>query len=164
MNKTVLVTRATGNTGRPLVELLRQRGVQMHAMVRSAADREQFAGMPVVVADFNDPGGVAAALAGVERAYLVTPSSEQAQAQQERFVELAAQAGVQHLVKLSQLGADEASPVRFLRYHAAVRGGSANLASGSPSCDPTCTSRACSPSLVRSVSRAGSSLRSATPE
>lgn len=31
-----------------------------------------------------------------------------------------AQAGVAHLVKLSQLAADQASPVRFLRYHAAV--------------------------------------------
>jgi uncharacterized protein YbjT (DUF2867 family) len=38
----------------------------------------------------------------------------------ERFAELAADAGVRHLVKLSQLAADEASPVRFLRYHAAV--------------------------------------------
>lgn len=36
------------------------------------------------------------------------------------FAELAAEAGVRHLVKLSQLAADEASPVRFLRYHAAV--------------------------------------------
>jgi uncharacterized protein YbjT (DUF2867 family) len=50
----------------------------------------------------------------------VTPSTERAQDQQERFVDLAAKAGVQHLVKLSQLAADEGSPVRFLRYHAAV--------------------------------------------
>ena len=60
------------------------------------------------------------ALEGVTRAYLVTPSSPDAEAQQLRFVELAAAAGVTHLVKLSQLAADEASPVRFLRYHAAV--------------------------------------------
>jgi uncharacterized protein YbjT (DUF2867 family) len=37
-----------------------------------------------------------------------------------RFVELAAVAGVAHVVKLSQFAADKASPVRFLRYHAAV--------------------------------------------
>jgi uncharacterized protein YbjT (DUF2867 family) len=121
-SETVLVTGATGNTGRPLIELLSERGVPVRAIVRSAAGREQFAGTPVeaVVADLDDEDGVAAALAGVGRAYLVTPSSERAQAQQERFVELAAKAGVQHLVKLSQLAADEASPVRFLRYHAAV--------------------------------------------
>jgi len=72
------------------------------------------------VADFDNEDAAAAALAGVGRAYLVTPSSERAQAQQEGFVDLAAKAGVQHLVKLSQLAADETSPVRFLRYHAAV--------------------------------------------
>jgi uncharacterized protein YbjT (DUF2867 family) len=33
---------------------------------------------------------------------------------------LAAAAGIRHVVKLSQFAADEASPVRFLRYHAAV--------------------------------------------
>ena len=37
-----------------------------------------------------------------------------------RFAERVAASGVRHLVKLSQLAADEASPVRFLRYHAAV--------------------------------------------
>ena len=65
-------------------------------------------------------------------AYLVTPSSERAQAQQERFVELAGKAGVKHLVGLSQLGAD-ASPVRFLRYHAAVERRSGSSASSSRS-------------------------------
>ena len=122
MTEMTLVTGATGNTGRPLVELLCQRGVPVRAMVHSATSREQLTGLPVevIVADLDDAEAVSAALAGIERAYLVTPSSERAQAQQERFVELAGKAGVEHLVKLSQLGADEASPVRFLRYHAAV--------------------------------------------
>lgn len=118
----VLVTGATGNTGRPLVEMLRGRGVAVRVMVRTEAAAERFAGTPIeaVVADFDDPDSVAAAVVGVDSAYLVTPSSERAQEQQQRFAELAARAGVRHLVKLSQLGADEGSPVRFLRYHAAV--------------------------------------------
>jgi uncharacterized protein YbjT (DUF2867 family) len=120
--ETVLVTGASGNTGRPLVEMLSARGVAVRAMVRSAAGRERLTGLPVevIVGDFDDPEAVAAALSGIRRAYLVTPSSQRAQDQQEQFVELAAKAGVEHLVKLSQLAADEASPVRFLRYHAAV--------------------------------------------
>lgn|GEM_PF-6252453 len=32
----------------------------------------------------------------------------------------AGRTGLKHIVKLSQFAADEASPVRFLRYHAAV--------------------------------------------
>ncbi|MHA6622526.1 SDR family oxidoreductase [Pseudonocardia sp. DLS-67] len=120
--ETVLVTGATGNTGSALVERLLGRGVSVRAMVRTPAAAARFddsAAIPVI-ADFDDPRAVAAALAGVDRAYLVTPSSERAEAQQLRFAEIAAAAGVRHLVKLSQFAAAASSPVRFLRYHAAV--------------------------------------------
>jgi uncharacterized protein YbjT (DUF2867 family) len=130
MNGTVLVTGATGNTGAPLVELLTRRGAAVRAMVRDedggARLRAEYAArygtgaVEVVVADFERPEQLAGALTDVAAVYLVTPSSERAQAQQEQFVELAASAGVAHVVKLSQLAADESSPVRFLRYHAAV--------------------------------------------
>ncbi len=120
--KPILVTGATGNTGSPLVELLAARGVPVRIMVRrqAAAARFEAASVEVAVADFDDAGSLAAALSGIGRAYLVTPSSEQAQAQQVRFAESAAAAGVEHLVVLSQFAADEASPVRFLRWHATV--------------------------------------------
>ncbi|MEJ3654443.1 NmrA family NAD(P)-binding protein [Actinomycetes bacterium KLBMP 9759] len=121
VNERVLVTGATGNTGSALLDLLVERSAPVVAMVRDGAGRAKVrADVPVVVADFDDAEAVAAALAGVGAAYLVTPSSERAQEQQERFAELAASAGVRHLVKLSQLAAAEDSPVRFLRYHAAV--------------------------------------------
>ena len=70
-----------------------------------------------VAGDFNDEGSVASALKDVERAFLLTNSSEQAETQQARFVDAARRAGVN---KLSQWAADSNSPVRFLRYHAAV--------------------------------------------
>jgi uncharacterized protein YbjT (DUF2867 family) len=117
----ILVTGATGNTGKPIVEALVSRGVPVRAMVRAGADRGRLpAGVAVAVADFDDPASLAAALQDVERAYLVTPSSERAEAQQRRFADLAVRAGAGRLVVLSQLGSDEQSPVRFLRYHAAV--------------------------------------------
>ena len=117
----ILVTGATGNTGRPLVEALVRLGAPVRAMVRDQASRAKLPdGVQVAVADFEDPASLAAALDGAARAYLVTPSSEQAEAQQKRFADLAAAAGVRHLVVLSQLAAAEESPVRFLRYHAAV--------------------------------------------
>ena len=117
----ILVTGATGNTGRAIVDALVERGAPVRAMVRTDADRGKLqAGVEVVVADFNETAAVAAALDGAERAYLVTPSSEQAEEQQKRFADLAAKAGTRHLVVLSQLGSEDHSPVRFLRYHAAV--------------------------------------------
>ena len=118
---TILVTGATGNTGRALVDALARRGAPVRAMIRAEADRGKLpAGVPAVVADFDDPASIAGALEGAGRAYLVTPSSERAEEQQRRFADLAVKAGLGHLVVLSQLAADEHSPVRFLRYHAAV--------------------------------------------
>jgi len=117
----ILVTGATGNTGRPLVEALVRAGAPVRAMVRDQASQSKLPdGVQVAVADFEEPASLAAALDGVRQAYLVTPSSEQAEAQQKRFADLAAAAGVRHLVVLSQLAAAEDSPVRFLRYHAVV--------------------------------------------
>lgn len=117
----VLVTGATGNTGRAVVDALTRRGAPVRAMVRAEASSSKLPeGVQTVVADFDDRASVAAALEGAGRAYLVTPSSERAEEQQRQFADLAAQAGIHHLVVLSQLGAEEESPVRFLRYHGAV--------------------------------------------
>lgn len=120
--KPVLVTGATGSTGSALVKLLSQRETPIRVMVRRKADLSRVDATPesVIVADFDDSESLTAAVHGIGRVYLVTPSSEKADAQQNRFAEIAAQAGVEQLVKLSQFAADEASPVRFLRWHAAV--------------------------------------------
>jgi len=122
MPEAILVTGATGNTGAALLPLLEARGAPVRAMVRGAAGGARLAATSAipVVADFDDPESIAAALHGITRVYLVTPSSPTTEAQQVRFAEIAARSGVEHLVLLSQLGADDASPVRFLRYHAAV--------------------------------------------
>ena len=117
----ILITGATGNTGRAIVDALVARGAPVRAMVRTEADSGKLpAGVEVVVADFDETAAIGAALDGAERAYLVTPSSEKAEEQQKRFADLAAKAGTRHLVVLSQLGSQEHSPVRFLRYHGAV--------------------------------------------
>ena len=122
---TILLSGATGNIGSELAQLLAAQGTPFRAMVRSLAGPpartlQALPGAEVVVGDFNDPASVRAALAGIERAFLLTPSSAQAETQQLRFVEQAQQAGVRHLVKLSQWAAAVDSPVRFLRYHAVV--------------------------------------------
>jgi uncharacterized protein YbjT (DUF2867 family) len=121
VNGPVLVSGATGSTGRAVLDALVGRGVPVRAMVRTDKDSGGMpAGVQVAVADFDDAASVAAALHGAAGAYLVTPSSERAGEQQRRFADLAAQAGIRHLVVLSQLASSQDSPVRFLRYHAEV--------------------------------------------
>lgn len=119
----ILISGATGNVGGELVKVLAQRGVRFRAMVRERARAAALSSLPgaeVVGGDFDDGEALARALDGIERAFLLTGSSERAEAQQRAFVEAARRAGVRHIVKLSQWAADPASPVRFLRYHAAV--------------------------------------------
>jgi uncharacterized protein YbjT (DUF2867 family) len=121
VNEPVLVCGATGSTGRAVLDALVGRGVPVRAMVREGKDSGGLpAGVQVAVADFDDAASVTAALHGAAQAYLVTPSSERAGEQQRRFADLAAQAGIRHLVVLSQLASSGDSPVRFLRYHADV--------------------------------------------
>lgn len=119
---TILVTGATGSNGKEILSVLAARGVPVRAMVRDKSRAASLAGpgVELVEGDFDAPDSLRAALQGMERAFLLSPSSERAEAQQLAFVEAATQSGVQHLVKLSQLHADETSPVRFLRYHAHV--------------------------------------------
>lgn len=119
----ILVTGATGNVGTELTKLLSAQKMPFRAMVRSLKGTDKLAaleGAELVVGDFNDEETVAGALKDVKRAFLLTDSSEQTENQQINFVDAARRAGIKHIVKLSQWAADENSPVRFLRYHAAV--------------------------------------------
>jgi len=119
----ILITGATGSNGTELLKLLSLRGVPARAMVHSTRKpdaMETLPGIKVVAGDFDDGASLDRALHGIERAFLLTNSSDRAEARQMAFVEAAKRNGVRHVVKLSQFAADEASPVRFLRYHAAV--------------------------------------------
>ncbi len=119
----MLVTGATGSVGSELVKMLAAKGVAFRALVRSDKNTEQLAVLPgaeIVVGDLGDTASITQALRGIDRAFLLTNSSEEAESLQSGFVDAAQHAGVRHIVKLSQLHADIHSPVRFLRYHAVV--------------------------------------------
>ena len=119
----ILVSGATGMIGTLLAHELAEKGVSFRAMVRPGDTGERLAGIAGaerVEGDFDDRESLEKALEGVERAFLLTNSSPKTEAQQKTFVEAAKRAGVRHVVKLSQLAAVAESPVRFLRYHAAV--------------------------------------------
>jgi uncharacterized protein YbjT (DUF2867 family) len=118
----ILVTGATGSNGSEIVKRLAAQNVPVRAMVRNCNQARAIIApsVEVVEANFDRPETLLPVLKGVNRAFLVTNSSEQAEAQQLAFVEAAKQRGVAHIVKLSQFAAAASSPVRFLRYHAVV--------------------------------------------
>ncbi len=118
----ILVTGATGSNGTEIIKRLAARNVQVRAMVRDRAKAKdiEIANVEIVEGNFDRPETLQSALTGVKRAFLLTNSSESAEAQQIAFINAAKQSGVEHIVKLSQFKADANSPGRFLRYHAAV--------------------------------------------
>ncbi len=118
----VLVIGAAGQVGSEVVRRLRAAGAPVRAFVRSEEKgaTARAAGAEVAVGDLTDPASLDAALAGVDHAFLVlTPGPEQV-ALETSAIEAVARAGGVHLVKLSVIGADPGSPVRFAAMHGAV--------------------------------------------
>jgi uncharacterized protein YbjT (DUF2867 family) len=115
----VLVTGATGNIGSQVVKQLAAKGVPTHALVRDpqGAASIQGPGVDLVMGDFSQPETLAPAMAGVERVFLLSPAGPQQVEWQNNLINAAKQAQVQHIVKLSVLGADEHSPVAVARWH-----------------------------------------------
>jgi uncharacterized protein YbjT (DUF2867 family) len=94
---TILVTGATGNVGRPLVEELTRAGVAVRAVSRNP----DTAGLPAEVEV------VASAVDGLRGASAVFVNSRALGAELATVVELAVRAGVRKLVALSAINADD---------------------------------------------------------
>jgi uncharacterized protein YbjT (DUF2867 family) len=109
MNEFILVTGATGNVGRELVQLLHSDGQPVRAAVMSAADAANLPeGVSWVRFDFTDPATYAPAFAGVDRLFLLRPPHIANVARDmQPAIAYAAAAGVQHIVFLSLVGAEK---------------------------------------------------------
>lgn len=111
MTETVLVTAAGGTTGSALVRQLSDHDVTVRAAVHSresagdSTDADE-----VVEVDMTDPGTLAPAFEGVDRAYLLTPFVPDQTPLVENLVDAAVAADVGHLVRHSALGAGRDDP------------------------------------------------------
>ncbi|NUP50151.1 MAG: NAD(P)H-binding protein [Catenulispora sp.] len=100
----LLITGATGNTGRELVHELDVRQADFRVLVRDPA---RAAALPSrahrVIADLEEPTTLRAAFDGVEKLFLLTQGTGMAQA--ENAIAAARNAGVKHIVHLSSFHA-----------------------------------------------------------
>ena len=92
----VLVTGATGNVGRFVVERLVAAGVRVRAMTRDPHKARFPQNVETVAGDLTDPAGLVDMLAGVDRMYLFPVASTARQ-----VVDVARRAGVGRIVVLS---------------------------------------------------------------
>src|SRR3984893_13458518 len=108
----VLVTGATGDTGRATVDELLARGHKVRGLAHKPDDRSkrlQERGVEVVLGDLLDFGQVRSALAGVQRAYFVYPIRPGIVQATAYFAQAAKEAGVDGIVNMSQISAREDS-------------------------------------------------------
>jgi uncharacterized protein YbjT (DUF2867 family) len=106
----VLVTGATGDTGRATVNELLERGHKVRALAHGEDERSkrlQERGVEVVYGDLLDFGQVRAALTGVQRAYFVYPIRPGILQATAYFAQGAKEAGVDGIVNMSQKSARE---------------------------------------------------------
>lgn len=118
----ILVTGAAGKTGNAVARALSEADVPFSALVRSREKGRALEemGADVVVGDLADQDFLQRALAGIEKAFLVMPNGERQQELETGFVDLAAAAGVQHLVYLSSLESVPANANPITQMHVAV--------------------------------------------
>lgn len=116
----ILVTGATGTTGKEIISELQKLGAEgVRALVRDPAKASfiRDAGFETVEGDFDRPETLDAALEGVERALLLTPPSPKTFELQRDFIESAKRAGVHRVVKFSAIGADSGAAEGFGKWH-----------------------------------------------
>ncbi|MFT2020126.1 NmrA family NAD(P)-binding protein [Streptomyces sp. 796.1] len=111
----ILVTGATGTVGRHVVAGLVRAGVDVRALVRDPAAAALPAGVEAVRGDLADLASLAAAVRGVERAYLMWPGLPV----DPRVVEVITEQ-VQHVAYLSTDVADLADDEEPTWYHQAI--------------------------------------------
>jgi uncharacterized protein YbjT (DUF2867 family) len=115
----IMLTGATGTTGRRVARRLTKWGYRFTAMVRDpdkASDLKS-SNVELIKGDFGKPDSLKRAMEGVEHAFLLPPSTENQFKLERNFIDAAKEAGVKYLVKYSAIGANPDSPSRLLRWH-----------------------------------------------
>ena len=114
----LLVTGATGNVGSAVVAELANKPCKVRVLVRDPARLSIRApNIEVAVGDFADAASLAAALEGVDAAFLASSFDVRMAELQMRFVDAAKRAGVARVVQLSAVGANACRCcVRTLRW------------------------------------------------
>ncbi|MCA0050723.1 NmrA/HSCARG family protein [Mesorhizobium sp. B283B1A] len=103
---TILVTGATGNIGRQVVDHLVKRGADVRALVRDSSKASFPAGVSVVQGDFLDVDSLRKAMSGVSTLFLLNAVVPDEFTQALVALNVARSAGIERIVYLSVIHAD----------------------------------------------------------
>lgn len=113
----ITVTGSTGTIGSELVRLLAKAGAPTRAVYRSARNTRSVQGVVWLNADLRDEAVLEPVLAGTTRLFLLSSNDAGFGKLQIETLEAAQRLGVEHVVKLSALGASNHSNSTIAREH-----------------------------------------------
>ncbi len=116
----ILVLGVTGHTGSETARRLVSEGHDVRGVTRDierARLLPALAEVPLVEGDGSRPDSVRALLDGVAKVYLVPPTAPGWDVMQSELIAAAAASGVEHIVKLSAIGASPDEVSMSLRFH-----------------------------------------------
>lgn len=106
MSKQIItVVGSTGNIGHEIINLLSQSEVSVRAVLRNFKKARPMKGVTWIQADLQDKEILDAVIAGTNQLFLLTGNTSGFSQTQIQIIETAEKLGVQHVVKLSALGA-----------------------------------------------------------
>ncbi|MBW8889709.1 MAG: SDR family oxidoreductase [Fibrobacteres bacterium] len=120
MAKTILITGATGNISSGILNNLMNSGHKLRGLVRNPekADALKKQGVDVRIGDLEKPWTLGPAFEGADTVWLLTPGGARAPEQTSNGLWAAKQAGAEHVVRMSAVGAAFNAPTINSRLHA----------------------------------------------
>lgn len=107
LKNTILITGASGTSGRELASVLRAQGADA---IAASSSGKQIDGLPARAVDLADVASLGTAFAGIDTLFLLLPLQENMAQLARNAIAAAKHAGVRHIVRSSGAGADPASP------------------------------------------------------
>lgn len=112
------ITGSTGNIGGRVAQVLAEQGVPMRLLVRDPQRAPDLPGCTVVQASYGDRDASREALEGVDHVLMVSAAETEDRVDEHRtFVDAAAQAGVDHVIYTSFVGAAPDATFTLARDH-----------------------------------------------
>jgi uncharacterized protein YbjT (DUF2867 family) len=120
MDRTLLITGATGTVSGALIDALADSGFRLRALIRDAskADALRARGVHPFIGNLDDPRSLLPAFEGVHDLWLLTPNGPRSAENSMNAVWAARQANIERVVRLSAVGAAHDAPTRSGRLHA----------------------------------------------
>ncbi len=115
----ILVTGATGSVGKVLVNEIVKRGKEVRAGIHTPDkyDYIKTSGVEAVPLEFGDFATIDKALQDIKSLFLITPIAREEVEFARRMIDRARMWGVEHIVRLSMLNADDMPGTQFTRWH-----------------------------------------------